>query len=893
MLSGDSFWSAFLAGGDTFVGYLESVRSRYYPDVPLSALLRTPDLAAAVAVIREAVAEDRRAGRIPAFGTMEGFGGRAEAWFDNDLPPKWMQYDHDGEGSVRAAEPPYAVERSVFQVGEPELDYEPIEGSPNQAFRVHLRIPYSLEGLAEKLPFLHPLPTLVLHEISDFGAGERSRREHGNGSFEVVKAIQRSRADLESGRLTWKVTIQAYGFEPVVHELALSAPVEITSADIDDVTSQPSTDVGDLLDELRAVAAAATAASSRALSACHGTLDAVSVAVSSRAAISGRLDAWPAPTASSATSGELEALLARARQAAAQGAAAVQALGPLRGEAGALRDALCASAPPGAGALAEASRLSGLQSAAAARFAEAERALAELRGIAAQIAAMATPPAGTPDSWLGSVVAALDELEHRLREAGALADRAAGEREQLSVLDARGSDLLQRILASLEIAGGGTFAAVTREVDELFGRIRSAVDAAAGCDPAAARAATDAERAELGILRARAEELRAREGVAAPSAGAEAAAAEVASLLADLEAGVAAGELFRDSIQERAAQSRSCSERPPAGREDGGAGGWPPSSGDSPPATDRDPSLERTEPSGGGSPGWTIDEGVRTTGSTTQPPPRAAPTPPAPEPPPSDPSAELIGAAEAAFARCDLVSALSLAQQLAAVAPDHPWLAANLGTLSNLAAQQRTTANHLQIAQTLFSSGRLDRARSALTDAARHAPGCMSGPIAGLVGEVNSAAAERREANRQALSQGLGSLLGAIGQVASAIAANGGNSGILPPAAAAPSGHAHGHDGRDLSGAGGAATPTCALMDINAYPAGWAQQFERDPTVRWYIQTKTLSATTFYSIAPARPEELQRMGQVAGTQYSGPYASASAAYQAARARCPNVVQPSR
>jgi hypothetical protein len=399
--------------------------------------------------------------------------------------------------------------------------------------------------------------------------------------------------------------------------------------------------------------------------------------------------------------------------------------------------------------------------------------------------------------------------------------------------------------------------------------------------------------AELAILRARADELRARPGVVDPTAGVEAAAAEVASLLADLEAGVAAGELFRDSIRERAAQSRACAERP---RGDGGRpDGEPPNPVEVPPDTDRDPSRGSTGSSGGSSPGWTIDEGVRTTGSTTRSPPRGTPAPSVPTVAASDPSTGLIAAAEAAFARCDFVSALALADQLAGLVPDHPWLAANHGTLSSLAAQQRTTANHLQIAQSLFASGRLKDARSALTAAARDAPGCMSGPIAGLVGEVNSAAAERREANREALSQGLGALLGAIGQVAGAIAANGGNSGILPPAAAAtaPGGHAHGPDGRDLPGAGGAAMPTCALMDINAYPAGWAQQFERDPTVRWYIQSNTVSGARVYSIVPAQPEGLQRMSEVAGAEYIGPYATAAAAFQAARARCSNVVQPAR
>jgi hypothetical protein len=239
------------------------------------------------------------------------------------------------------------------------------------------------------------------------------------------------------------------------------------------------------------------------------------------------------------------------------------------------------------------------------------------------------------------------------------------------------------------------------------------------------------------------------------------------------------------------------------------------------------------------------------------------------------------------------VSALALAQQLAALSPEHPWLAANLGTLQDLATQQRSTANHLQIAQSLLSSGRLKDARSALTEAARGAPGCMSGPIAGLVGEVNAASAERREANRDALAQGLGSLLGAIGQAASVVAANGGGTGILPPAGQ-PSGQASGLDGRGPpTGAAAGAPPNCALMDLSSYPAGWVQQFERDPSVRWYIQASTISGSTVYSIAPAQPDSLERMSQVAGARYLGPYSSAQSAYEAARARCSNVVQPQR
>jgi hypothetical protein len=893
MLTGGTFWSAIRAGGQSFLDYLDSVRSRYYPDVPMSALLKTPDLDASVSVIRRAVSEDREAGRIPAFGAVEGFGGRAEAWFDNDLPPRWMEYDHDGDGSVRAPWPPYAVEMAVFRAGDPELEYEPVEGSPNRAYRIHLRIPYSFEGLAEGLPFLHPVPTLVLHELSDFGAGERLRRDHENGSFEVTKTIQRSRADLESGELTWKVTIQAYGFEPVVHELVLALPVEIERMDSDELRERTTVLLDDLLDELRTVAATAAAASERSRQACDAALDAVSRAASARAALAGRLDAWPQPADVATLAAELDALVARAREVAARGVAAVEALGPLRGEAGTLRDAVCSPESTSSGDLSRArdadaaARATGLERVATARFVEAESALAELRSIADRIAVLAAP-AESSGSRVDDVLSTLDELERGLERAASLIEQATAERERLAVLDARGSDLVQRILGALEVAGGGSFAAAAHEVDELFGRLRAAVDAAATCDPSAVGSAAAAERAEIAGLRARAEELKNREQGALVPVQAGAASDTVAGLLADLEAAVAAGELFRDSILERAAQARSCADRGPPASVDGA-----PASGGSSSVAERTPA----DPSP--SPGWTLGERVRTTGGTPQPPPRAAaPSPSGPAPTPIDPAAQVVAAAEAAFARCDYVSALALAERLAAMSPEHPWLAANFGTVERLAAQQRATANHLQIAQSLLASGRLDRARSALTDAARQAPGCMSDPIASLVGEVTSAAAERRQANREALSQGLGSLLGAIGQVAGRIAANGGASGILPPGAAPPTagaagGHAHGPDGRDLPGGASAVSPTCALLDWSAYPAGWVQQFERDPSVRWYIQTSTASGVTMHSIAPAQPDSLSRLSQASGASYLGPYPTAAAAYQAARARCSNVVQPQR
>jgi hypothetical protein len=77
------------------------------------------------------------------------------------------------------------------------------------------------------------------------------------------------------------------------------------------------------------------------------------------------------------------------------------------------------------------------------------------------------------------------------------------------------------------------------------------------------------------------------------------------------------------------------------------------------------------------------------------------------------------------------------------------------------------------------------------------------------------------------------------------------------------------------------------------------QQLE-GPGILWYIQAKSMSGVTFYTITAVgspdmteaeRQATLQRMRQMVGADYYGPYRDSNAAFQAAKARCPNQIQP--
>ena len=240
------------------------------------------------------------------------------------------------------------------------------------------------------------------------------------------------------------------------------------------------------------------------------------------------------------------------------------------------------------------------------------------------------------------------------------------------------------------------------------------------------------------------------------------------------------------------------------------------------------------------------------------------------------------------------MSALALADRAAAIDPGNPWVAANRPKIATLAAQQTATANQLQVAQSLLGAGRIKEARGALVAAQRDAPGCMSGPIGTLVAEVQAASEERREANRTALSQGLGTLLGAIGQAATAVAASRGGVAAVPPLAATPGARAAGPGGGGVPA--GQTAASCYLLDWSGSVS--PQQFDAEFT-RWYVQAKRMPQGVVYSITPVgspdmdeaqHQQALAYLRQTVGADYVGPYRSAAAAWQAAQSRCPNVVR---
>ncbi|MFN7972293.1 MAG: serine/threonine-protein kinase [Acidobacteriota bacterium] len=92
-------------------------------------------------------------------------------------------------------------------------------------------------------------------------------------------------------------------------------------------------------------------------------------------------------------------------------------------------------------------------------------------------------------------------------------------------------------------------------------------------------------------------------------------------------------------------------------------------------------------------------------------------------------SQTLIRAAQAAFEDCDFRGALRTAKQIRQIAPDDPWLLANLATIEKKARDQEITQAALSEGERLLADGDMEGAHRALERASEHAPACMSGRV--------------------------------------------------------------------------------------------------------------------------------------------------------------------
>lgn len=201
----------------------------YLPwESPTHLSVEGPDRAAplpgrSIAVIDNAILKDEKDGRLPKWP------GKIDA-YEALMPPKWFKYTYAPNGSI--AEPkdvlmlrtPGPVEQVAFKFGTYKIDTNPSAEHPGM-LKVHLRLPYTISGLAamfdgEQNNYLTPLPVIEkerLSDESDFASHEQKRM---NGDFAIEREVERSEKDLDQA--SWTVAVQLYGYEPVEKTISLA-----------------------------------------------------------------------------------------------------------------------------------------------------------------------------------------------------------------------------------------------------------------------------------------------------------------------------------------------------------------------------------------------------------------------------------------------------------------------------------------------------------------------------------------------------------------------------------------------------------------------------------------------------------------------------------------------
>ena len=147
-------------------------------------------------------------------------------------------------------------------------------------------------------------------------------------------------------------------------------------------------------------------------------------------------------------------------------------------------------------------------------------------------------------------------------------------------------------------------------------------------------------------------------------------------------------------------------------------------------------------------------------------------------------TAALIRAAGAAFDACDFALAQQHANGLAAQDPNHPWLAANHGIISDNARRQREALAVLRQAQARLQTSNLQIAdvklvREMIQHAAQTAPNCMVDRINSVLVEVSAGMESARARDRAQAASALGGLISTLTTVATMVQ-------TAPPAVAPP-----------------------------------------------------------------------------------------------------------
>ena len=567
----------------------------------------------------------------------------------------------------------------------------------------------------------------------------------------------------------------------------------------DDLTTA---DMGDLLERMRGATSLAESGAGRAQNDCAAAEEAGAAVQAAADGVRADLAALPGEVeAVAARASGLEALLARAVGAAQTAYLAGQRLAALRDEAGTLRDRICAMAGSigAATQMAERDRL----------MREIDTSMSRLRGLrdraesenriilgAYEDARTARDEAHSILPALQAISARLAEVSRPLEDALARAREAetrvasseteiGGVDEQRTVGDGLVAEALERLGAS---PGDPEAASVLAEMRSLAGRMDTAHGSVAECPPTAS-AVVDPAIEALNESHEASAAIASR--LAEVRAGVEdlGLIAQIDAAFAEADATFSVADAFTDSIANRIDDAERCSVTA-EGAMDGPAGGT----------------------------GWTSSGGVETVEEEE------------PAPPVSDPVIDgLIAQATEAFGRCDFAAARAFADRIAAIDPGHPWLAANLPTILANEKRQRAALAALRRAEEIISRpgagyDEIAAARAAAQEASRAAPFCLVDDVTTLVGAIDdhldrirvaeAARREReREANRTGWAEGLGTLITAVGAVASAVAGDEYTPPPTPPV-----------------GSSGGSGGSSAASDPCAYKWTYASVYSTEPT---------------------------------------------------------------
>lgn len=184
-----------------------------------------PDYMKAIRLIRTAVQDDKRAGRLRYLKTYDVL----RVLKPDDLraisahaPQKYYEYRFNADGRHFGFPEAFKVEDVGAKVGRLRLNYRSTgEGTgSDEVIEVTLHIPIYIQGMAGGIEFMTKLPVVIESDPDGVDAltgrsdTQTKVRAYGNGQKFLKYKIRRKAGQLSSG-VRWPIEVQVYGLKPM------------------------------------------------------------------------------------------------------------------------------------------------------------------------------------------------------------------------------------------------------------------------------------------------------------------------------------------------------------------------------------------------------------------------------------------------------------------------------------------------------------------------------------------------------------------------------------------------------------------------------------------------------------------------------------------------------